>query len=134
MQTCPSFTFANSTNNSCDACTSPCLQCENDTNTCLSCVNGYTLNGTSCIIPVITSLRSNPVNLFYPWPFVACTFLLTIIVLLCILCKKETKFRESAIALVSWPEFLSWLTLAVYSYYVNGLTLFFVLIAGGIFV
>jgi hypothetical protein len=78
--------------------------------------------------------NDNIISFFYPWPFVACSFILTILVLICILCKKETKFRESIIALVAWPEFLSWIALACYQYYEYELTLFFVLVAGGILV
>jgi len=36
--------------------------------------------------------------------------ILTLIVISFIFCAKETLFRESALALVAWPEIASWIT------------------------
>lgn len=101
LSKCPSATYELTYNNSCATCNYPCAECATNATTCTKCVSGFTLVGNMCF----------EIN-FYPWPFAALGFLLIIFTLLCILCKKETKFRESTIALVAWPELCSWLAYA----------------------
>lgn len=84
------------------------------------------MQGSECIIGLEAIFGQD--KFIYPWPFLACGFLLTIIVLIIVLCSKETKFRESDLALVAWPEYLSWIALAGLQIYYNGYTLYFLLV------
>lgn len=64
----------------------------------------------------------NSFDTVYPWPFLICGGFLVLFTVFCIICRKETKFRETAVALVAWPELISWVAFVVLQDYYYGIT------------
>mmetsp|Transcript_43249 Transcript_43249/g.41611 ORF Transcript_43249/g.41611 Transcript_43249/m.41611 type:complete len:275 (+) Transcript_43249:405-1229(+) len=139
LDSCPATYYADSKNISCENCTSPCLWCQNGTDICTLCITGYILNGTTCIQliddpddPTVTEDDYFSLSFIYPWPFLVATVVLTIIVLVSIIIRKETRFRESALAMVAWPEYFSWVALIVLQYFEHGVDLNMILMMAGV--
>jgi len=50
---CPTGSYANSTNNQCSGCSSPCQTCSSSVS-CLTCNVNYVLSGNICILSCLT--------------------------------------------------------------------------------
>lgn len=99
---CPSGTYESLEANICLPCSSNCKTCDSTATYCTSCNTFFYLTGDN------TCESSNS----YPFPFLIASFLMTLTVCFFILFKRETKFREGTIALVSWVEIACWITCA----------------------
>jgi len=106
LEECGPTFYENDVNYTCDKCESPCLNCDKRANNCTSCIEGFSLKGFSCV-PVVTS------EMVYLWPFLISGFVMILVTFIFICVKKDTKFRESTIALVSWPEIGSWVAFII---------------------
>lgn len=100
---CPSGTYATELN-TCAKCSSNCKTCEGTADYCTSCEAFFYLNKEENKCETAS---------FYPFPFIIGAFLMTIATSLTILVKRETKFRESVVALLSWVEIALWLTCCI---------------------
>jgi len=103
--------YTNTTTNNCTQCVSPCATCSGGPESCLSCIDGYNLSGNKCVEKI-----------YWPFPFVfigICDFIVILISEICT--KKESRFKEALIALVSVPELGSWITFLIFHYFRRGI-------------
>lgn len=96
---CPSHMYEDPADNVCRECSNNCAECETTSTYCTECELFYKLTDSNTCVT----------NSSYPWPFLCCTFLFTVAVCVCIILRRDTKFRESAIALVAWAEIGAWI-------------------------
>lgn len=131
LSTCPSTLFQDLTANTCSQCNSPCLACQTTATNCTSCIVGYGLKGNMCdnstTLDIIDGKTKKSISLPYFFPFAACGVLMFMITLIGMCCSKDTKFRESAVALIAIPELLSWAALVFcFKMYLNDNFLFLI--------
>jgi hypothetical protein len=84
--------------NVCRKCTGNCKECEGVSTYCTECEIFYELTGEN------TCEGAS----FYPFPFLIASFLFTVAISVTIIFKRETRFRESSVALVAWAELGAW--------------------------
>lgn len=98
-ESCPSGMYEDPIDNVCRTCSSNCLECDSTAVFCTKCPTFYVLSAEN------TCEGSSG----YPWPFLACSVLFSLAVAACIIFRRETTFRESSIALISWAEIAAWI-------------------------
>jgi len=110
--------------NNCTSCEWPCSTCDKSPDSCTACVPGYNLfkNKPACYEVV-----------YWPFPFVF-TGIIFFILVCCSECftKRQSRFKEAIVALVSLPEAAAWGTLFGFYYYKIGPALSTLLAAGAI--
>ena len=103
LETCP-IGFMNTTTNNCTACDSPCATCVDAPDRCLTCIEGYRLNGNECV---------EIVNWIFPFLIIGgVQFMLAAVSEICT--KTKSKFKETWIAFLAFPELFSWITFLVF--------------------
>ena len=85
----------------CESCQIPCYECSGGSNICTSCFPLFFLSEDVCLMT-------------YPFPFLITSVIITMVVLVIRIRRKETRFRETVIALIAWPELGCWLTALVF--------------------
>jgi hypothetical protein len=108
MRTCPNG-WTNTTTKNCTECIWPCATCSAP-KTCITCVSGYNLLDTTCVEIV-----------YWPYPFVFFGIVSFIVILVSeFTTKRESRFKEAFIALLSLLELGSWIAFLVFHYLRQG--------------